>query len=428
MAYSVAAFPNVTAFNGRAYALADSRRGVLGGLAVGLGSVTAAGLMGSSVLVTAAWLVSSSFANNPNLRAKAPIALVMPALTRPYRRLVDEDLFDPDRGSTYFAAAPASAASSARVADLGPAAVPAAAPMSAPPQIPPKRHVSANEIPLPLPRPRPPQMQAKQEVAHPPASRAVPDAMLTADLAPAAAPAVAPVRTQQLSPQQTRDRADNAPLPPQHPPRAPQVQAKLETTRPPASAAAPEITGSIPPAGNNSNALPGRDSHTAVYDIEAHIVYLPSGERLEAHSGLGRRLDDPRYVSERGRGPTPPNVYDLALREQLFHGVRAIRLNPVGDSRMFGRDGLLAHTYMLGPSGQSFGCVSFKDYPQFLHAFLNGQIDRLVVVSHIDAKPTGTARAPADAPIGTPSMIDNRRALRRRSAALAPADRRAPTV
>ena len=80
------------------------------------------------------------------------------------------------------------------------------------------------------------------------------------------------------------------------------------------------------------------------------------------------------------RGPTPPNVYDLSLREELFHGVRAIRLTPVGDEKMFGRAGMLAHTYMLGPEGDSNGCISFKDYSAFLEAFLRGDVDRLVVV------------------------------------------------
>jgi hypothetical protein len=134
------------------------------------------------------------------------------------------------------------------------------------------------------------------------------------------------------------------------------------------------------------------DSHTAIYDIAAHTVYLPNGEKLEAHSGLGGRLDDPRFVHEKARGPTPPNVYDLTLREELFHGVRAIRLNPVNDGKMYGRDGILAHTYMLGPSGQSFGCVSFKDYPQFLKAFLRGEIDRLVVVPHLETRTSSNER------------------------------------
>jgi hypothetical protein len=128
------------------------------------------------------------------------------------------------------------------------------------------------------------------------------------------------------------------------------------------------------------------NSRTAIYDIAARTVHLPNGARLEAHSGLGGHLDDPRYVNSKGQGPTPPNVYNLVLRERLFHGVRAIRLVPVDDGKMFGRDGMLAHSYMLGPSGQSNGCVSFRNYPAFLNAFLSGEVNRLVVVEHLATK------------------------------------------
>ena len=124
-----------------------------------------------------------------------------------------------------------------------------------------------------------------------------------------------------------------------------------------------------------------RDRWTAVYDIAAHTVYMPDGERLEAHSGLGDRLDDPHHVNEQNRGATPPHLYDLELRAELFHGVRALRLNPVGGGGVFGRTGLLAHTFMLGPHGDSNGCVSFRDYDAFLQAYLNGQIRRLAVVA-----------------------------------------------
>jgi hypothetical protein len=137
------------------------------------------------------------------------------------------------------------------------------------------------------------------------------------------------------------------------------------------------------------------DSHTAIYDIAARTVYLPNGHRLEAHSGLGSHLDDPRYVNTKGQGPTPPNVYNLALRERLFHGVRAIRLIPVDDSKMFGRDGILAHSYMLGPNGQSNGCVSFRNYPAFLDAFLRGEVDRLVVVEHLATTTGAKTGAPS---------------------------------
>ena len=130
------------------------------------------------------------------------------------------------------------------------------------------------------------------------------------------------------------------------------------------------------------------DSRTAIYDITARTVYMPDGRRLEAHSGLGDRMDDPRYVNVKREGPTPPNVYDLSLRENLFHGVRAIRLNPVGDGKMYGRDGMLAHSYLLGPSGESNGCVSFTDYPAFLNAFLRGEVTRLVVVERLATPPS----------------------------------------
>lgn len=124
----------------------------------------------------------------------------------------------------------------------------------------------------------------------------------------------------------------------------------------------------------------GSTNRTAVYDISARTVFMPNGKTLEAHSGLGDWRDDPRYIRMKMRGPTPPNTYDLSLRESLFHGVRAIRLTPVDDGKMYGRAGMLAHTYMLGPEGDSNGCVSFRNYTAFLQAYLKGDVDRLIVV------------------------------------------------
>ena len=95
----------------------------------------------------------------------------------------------------------------------------------------------------------------------------------------------------------------------------------------------------------------GYDKQTAVYDISAHAVYLPSGIRLEAHSGMGSLMDDPEHVSERMVGATPPAVYDLKPRERLFHGVAALRMTPVDASATLGRSGLLTHSFMLGPTG-----------------------------------------------------------------------------
>jgi hypothetical protein len=121
---------------------------------------------------------------------------------------------------------------------------------------------------------------------------------------------------------------------------------------------------------------------TAIYDISARTVTLPGGEVLEAHSGLGPAQDNPKLVHQKMRGATPPGTYLLTEREALFHGVRAIRLNPVGGAgAIHNRTGILAHTYMLGPSGASNGCVVFRNYDRFLQAFLRGEVRRLVVVA-----------------------------------------------
>ncbi len=137
----------------------------------------------------------------------------------------------------------------------------------------------------------------------------------------------------------------------------------------------------------------GYDNLTAVYDISARTLYMPNGSKLEAHSGLGRFMDDPASVSERNVGATPPNVYDLKPREQLFHGVQALRMIPVDAKATLGRSGLLAHSYMLGANGDSNGCVSIKDYDKFLKAFNDGEIKRLVVVPSLGASVSAARRS-----------------------------------
>jgi hypothetical protein len=128
----------------------------------------------------------------------------------------------------------------------------------------------------------------------------------------------------------------------------------------------------------------GYDNMTAVYDISARAVYLPNGTVLEAHSGIGTLRDDPEHVSVPNQGATPPAVYELKPREKEFHGVQALRMTPVEGSDIFGRSGLLTHSFMLGPNGDSNGCVSIKDYDRFLKAFNDGQFNRLVVVPNLN--------------------------------------------
>ncbi|WP_202312566.1 tlde1 domain-containing protein [Mesorhizobium sp. L-8-10] len=132
-----------------------------------------------------------------------------------------------------------------------------------------------------------------------------------------------------------------------------------------------DMFGGGPKAGNG----------VAVYDISAAKVYMPDGSVLEAHSGIGKMADNPRYAHVKMNGPTPPHTYNLKMREKRFHGVEAIRMLPVDGKNKHGRDGFLTHSYLLrGGRAESHGCVAFKDYNRFLKAFKQGKIKQLVVV------------------------------------------------
>jgi hypothetical protein len=235
------------------------------------------------------------------------------------------------------------------------------------PPLPPLRMAQSDQpvpMPVPLPVPRPADLRASRP---------------SETLRVASMPAPGPVKSAAL-PRATPQNAANSPsfieklfgIRPASPPASALGYAALENG-----------TGSIAPSSRlDLGPNPAAGAGTAVYDISAQVVHMPNGEKLEAHSGLGDKLDDPRYVNVRMRGATPPGTYDLTERERLFHGVRALRLNPVGgNAAVYGRDGLLAHTYMLGPNGDSNGCVSFRNYDRFLQAYLRGEVKRLVVVA-----------------------------------------------
>jgi hypothetical protein len=247
----------------------------------------------------------------------------------------------------------------------------------------------------PLPPPRPPELNAPQQASAPPERH-------PAQPSVAAASPTGPVDNRNIFQKMFGLGQSSAPASAPAPAVAPapaqrQVAVRTDATTPAATvsattaSAAMESRGgagrgplfSLPSPFGHSAPTSGYDGYTAVYDISARMVYLPDGTKLEAHSGLGGALDDPRYVSERAVGPTPPHLYQLTLREGSFHGVRAIRLNPIGEGGVYGRAGLLAHPFMLGPNGDSNGCVSVKDYQAFLKAYENGQINKLAVVERL---------------------------------------------
>ncbi len=139
--------------------------------------------------------------------------------------------------------------------------------------------------------------------------------------------------------------------------------------------------------GNGKVSLPGRGSGIAVYEISKATVHMPDGTKLEAHSGIGHMKDNPKYVYRKNRGPTPPNIYKLRMRERRFHGVEAIRMLPVDRAAMRGRDGMLTHTALLRGTNGSHGCVAFKNYAKFLKAFKSGKVKTLIVVPELDDLP-----------------------------------------
>ncbi len=138
------------------------------------------------------------------------------------------------------------------------------------------------------------------------------------------------------------------------------------------------------------NDTPKAGNKVAIYDISAAVVHMPDGTKLEAHSGIGKMADNPRYVHVKMSGPTPPNTYRLSMREKRFHGVEAIRMTPIGKETMHGRDGILAHSYLLrGGRAESHGCVAFANYDRFLKAFKQGKVTHMVVVPSLSK---GSAR------------------------------------
>ncbi len=240
----------------------------------------------------------------------------------------------------------------------------------------PALRVASHESEIPLP-PLPPGVAAAQRIAVAPLPPRRP-----ADLGATPARRLASVEPQ-------RTEIVRAPAPRAEPPDTRSIFEKLFDAPRPQTSAVAYANPEAPPPPRSSffdplrGALSRYDKYTAVYDIESHTVYLPNGAKLEAHSGLGGYIDDPGHVSLRAKGATPPDLYELSLRETLFHGVQALRLKPIGNGDEYGRAGLLAHPYMLGPNGDSFGCVSFKDYEAFLQAFQSGEVKRLAVVAKL---------------------------------------------
>ena len=71
-----------------------------------------------------------------------------------------------------------------------------------------------------------------------------------------------------------------------------------DAVQPQMLAAAPRFAKADDEAGEASPSVEDlqREAGIAIYDIEGGKVYLPNGETLEAHSGIGRMRDNPAFV------------------------------------------------------------------------------------------------------------------------------------
>jgi hypothetical protein len=68
------------------------------------------------------------------------------------------------------------------------------------------------------------------------------------------------------------------------------------------------------------------DGQTAIYDISARTVYMPDGTKLEAHSGFGDLLDDPRHCGlSRSAAKAKSMGARVSLRTPICSGRTATR-------------------------------------------------------------------------------------------------------
>ena len=275
--------------------------------------------------------------------------------------------------------------------------------------VPPREAVASVDVPV-LPKKAEVFAQADMQNMLRLASVPTPSTAPQADAGPAVATASIPQKPQadqQVASLVTPDSAENrfkvvmqepdfdAPLPMARPegwpkPPAPPVAAKTEAPKQVLAYANTQTDNEEIGLPRKAAVAPKMQAGVAIYDITAKTVYMPDGTRFEAHSGLGQYRDNPKYKTMKGKGPTPPNTYKLSMRETPFHGVPALRMTPQDRSRMFGRDGILTHTYLRRRPGDSAGCIAFKDYYKFLQYYKRGDLHTIVVVESLgNDAPTG---------------------------------------
>ena len=139
---------------------------------------------------------------------------------------------------------------------------------------------------------------------------------------------------------------------------------------------------SFPSPFGGSAPASGYDRYTAVYDISARVVYLPDGTSSKPIRAWGTPSTIRATKRARSRPDAAPSL-PVGAPRRLVPRRSGPAPQPDRGRRSLRPAGLLAHPFMLGPNGDSNGCVSFRDYEAFLKAYENGQINKLAVVTRL---------------------------------------------
>lgn len=116
------------------------------------------------------------------------------------------------------------------------------------------------------------------------------------------------------------------------------------------------------------NRVSGRERENALYydNRTGTLVHHRDGQRITLATGLlsgrGDGLNNPEKQYEKNRGVTPEGGYNLSFGHSNRAGIgKYVRMDPIDNSQMRGRDGILMHHGSLA-SGErgSLGCITFK--------------------------------------------------------------------
>lgn len=96
------------------------------------------------------------------------------------------------------------------------------------------------------------------------------------------------------------------------------------------------------------------------YDQSTGRLISREGERIgEGYSGAPTARNNPTKENVHNVGPIPRGTYEIGKPvDTVTHGPFVLRLSPIQDNEMYGRDGFLIHgDSVVEPGTASTGCI-----------------------------------------------------------------------